>query len=120
MSKGTTKSNSVVRVTQTRIVGEMTVDPHGSGDILSEFAQIAMRDFRDEMRGDHESESVYEIDTTNVDGAQFGKVAITLQHDPEPNPPMTVAEAKAALTRAREYEREQSEPVSEQDSPSGW
>jgi hypothetical protein len=109
MPKGNHHPQSIL-VTQTRTVGEIQIG-QGGQDPIEVFAQIAARDAADSMRSDRGSSSVYEIDTTGT--LDMGRVAITVEHDPVGEKPPTVAEAQAMLKKAREFERQMSEPVAE-------
>jgi hypothetical protein len=102
MKKGTTSPGSI-EVVQTRVVGKIEVGG-GSQDPLILLAEIAMKDAVETFRGDTTSTSVYEVDTKG--SLDMGKIAVTIEHDPHGDRPMTVDEAKQALNDARRYERE--------------
>jgi hypothetical protein len=99
-----------IQITQTRVVAELEQTFDDAPDFLEQFAQIAMRDARDWMRGDQHTESEY---NATVDGDIH---SITIQHTPAAiaHPPISVEEAKAALKQAQLAERNDGEvPVKE-------
>lgn len=94
-----------IRMTQTRLVGEIEVTRDGSIDPLDAIAQMAMGAARDEMRDDMPSESTFEVDTTGT--LDMGTLAITIAHDPKSGQPQfSVDQLSAMLKEARRRERE--------------
>jgi hypothetical protein len=68
---------------------------------MEAFAETSMRDATEWMRSDQRSESTY-----TLTGPYGDRNTITIVNEPPaPEQPMTVAEAKAALRRAQDFER---------------
>jgi hypothetical protein len=91
-----------IRITQERVVGEIAYDPHGGDaqNVMEAFASAAMKDAVEWMRSGERSESTYKMVGPYGDANE-----ITIVNAPkQPEAPMTVAEAKAALQRARDAE----------------
>lgn len=93
-------SGRTIDLVKREVIG--TFEGGGDKDLLATFAEMAMRNARDDMRDDSVSRAIYEVTD------DFGTTEITIEHTPEAltHPPLTVDEAKTALTVARRRARD--------------